>query len=109
MDMNWIATLPNTKFSGIEDLNFLPIEAGVYFAVYKSAVLYIGHASNIRNRITDCGHTIRHLVDRGKCVRIYWFLTEYRKDVERALLKIHKPVYNIRIPGHPDQNERRDP
>lgn len=92
MRISNLLSLPSLPLS--ERAN-LPNDAGIYFAVAKEQVLYIGRAINLHRRWRQ-----HHRYDQLKAfgdVRLYWLpITEmeFLEELEASLIKHFKPVLN---------------
>src|SRR3989338_7913294 len=89
-----------------ERLKDMPQSPGVYLMKgNKGAVLYIGKAKNIRNRVrsyfhetSDTRYTVKFLASRISDIE--YLITTNEKEaliLEDTLLKKYKPRYNIRL------------
>jgi len=89
-----------------EKIEALPLDPGVYMMKdKKGAIIYIGKAKNLRNRVKsyfgktiDPRFHIKFLIP--KVVDVETIITNNEKEaliLENLLIKKHKPVYNIEL------------
>ena len=92
----------------------LPENSGVYLMVVDKIIVYIGETYNLRERFnngygnisprncykggqsTNCriNKNVLTLCKEGKKVRIYVYITDERKHVERKLISLVNPPWN---------------
>jgi excinuclease ABC subunit C len=89
-----------------EKLKTLPTKPGIYmYRDAKSAIIYVGKAINLRNRVRSYFHASIDLT--GKTARLVteiadleWIITETELEaliLEANLIKKHRPRFNIRL------------
>jgi GIY-YIG catalytic domain len=88
------STLPNLKLS---DRKELPECSGIYFVISRDLVLYVGLATNIRNRWQN-HHRLPQLqaVNKRNEVNLFWLsCTQHQlNDLERQYIEYYCPVLN---------------
>jgi hypothetical protein len=88
------STLPNLKLS---DRKELPECSGIYFVTSRDLVLYVGLATNIRNRWQN-HHRLPQLqaVNKRNEVNLFWLsCTQHQlNDLERQYIEYYCPVLN---------------
>ena len=96
--------MPNEQVA--EKLKTLPTRPGVYlYRDARDAIIYVGKAINLRNRIRSYFHASNDL--SGKTARLVteiadleWIITETELEaliLEANLIKKHRPRFNIRL------------
>lgn len=93
-------TLPNIKLS---ERQRLPDCSAIYFAIVSDQVLYVGLATNLRNRWQN-HHRFPQLdaVSKKREVRLFWLACNQSdlNDLERQYIEHYCPVLNqTKVPG----------
>lgn len=87
-------TLPNLKLS---DRQSLPECSAIYFVTARDQVLYVGLATNLRNRWQN-HHRLPQLeaVNRRSEVKLFWFTCDQGQlnELERQYIEYYCPVLN---------------
>ncbi|UCD20412.1 MAG: excinuclease ABC subunit UvrC [candidate division WOR-3 bacterium] len=80
-----------------EKINTAPLLPGVYlFKNQKNKVLYIGKASNLKNRLTSYLNST--FMDQAEDIDTIITNSDVEAlTLEESLIKLHKPKYNIRL------------
>jgi len=89
-----LSTLPNLKLSERQRLPELP---AIYFAIARDQVLYVGLATNLKNRWQN-HHRLSQLeaVNKRCEVRLFWFgcVQSQLNDLERQYIEYYCPSLN---------------
>lgn len=96
------STLPNIKLA---DRQRLPESSGIYFVISLDLVLYVGLATNIRNRWQN-HHRLPQLqaVNKRNEVNLFWLSCTQNqlKDLERQYIEYYRPALNqTKVPDRP--------
>ncbi|HLF26752.1 MAG TPA: excinuclease ABC subunit UvrC [Anaerolineae bacterium] len=89
----------------LEKLKTLPARPGVYlYRDAKAAILYVGKAINLRNRVRSYFHashdSLKTLRLVSEIADLEWIITETELEalvLEANLIKKHRPRFNIRL------------
>ena len=96
--------MPNEQVT--EKLKTLPAKPGVYlYHDAKGAILYVGKAINLRNRVRSYFHasneaSVKTLRLVNEIADLEWIITETELEaliLEANLIKKHRPRFNIRL------------
>lgn len=84
----------------IEDTRSLPKRSGIYYAVHRGRVVYVGKAKQMRARWSGANHDQKPVLLKMGGVRLYYrFAPEYKLKLEESIeIETFDPVLNIQKP-----------
>lgn len=90
-----VTTISDLPQLCIQKKAHLPTVSGIYFVLEEETVLYIGIATNLRERWVQ-HHRYEELVNKHPTAKIYFQQLEEKslKDKEAAMINVFKPIYN---------------